>query len=275
MRCIFCKTDSSDSRSVEHIIPESLGNKSHTLSRGIVCDRCNNYFAVKVEKVVLEMPYFRSLRGRNEIENKKGKISGISGFIKDHKKTELEVFFTSDDIIEVVVENKGLYNSIGKYNRLYIPILHDPPKDDLYISKFIGKVALEALALRVSKVEGWQDEFINNEGLDQLRDFVRYGRHYKFWPYHTRKIYNENHINFDRETSETYEVLHEFDFLFPDKPKINGGLHTVDDLYFVLAIMGIEYTINMTDAGLDRYMKWLADNRNKSILLMEKSEFNS
>ena len=36
MRCIFCKKDSSNSRSVEHIPPESLSNEEHTLPAGIV-----------------------------------------------------------------------------------------------------------------------------------------------------------------------------------------------------------------------------------------------
>jgi len=31
MRCIFCQEYSTNSKSVEHIIPESLGNKSHIL----------------------------------------------------------------------------------------------------------------------------------------------------------------------------------------------------------------------------------------------------
>lgn len=46
MKCIFCKDSSDNSTSVEHIIPESLGNKD-ILPKGIVCDSCNNYFAVK------------------------------------------------------------------------------------------------------------------------------------------------------------------------------------------------------------------------------------
>jgi hypothetical protein len=54
MRCIFCKNDSSNSKSVEHIIPESLGNTTRTLPKGVVCDTCNNYFARKVEKPFLE-----------------------------------------------------------------------------------------------------------------------------------------------------------------------------------------------------------------------------
>ena len=71
MKCIFCKKDSSNSKSVEHIIPESLGNKSHILPKGIVCDSCNNYFAIKIEKKVLDKPYFKNVRYRNLITTKK------------------------------------------------------------------------------------------------------------------------------------------------------------------------------------------------------------
>jgi hypothetical protein len=62
MNCIFCKEVSDTSFSVEHIIPESLGNKSHILENGIVCDKCNNYFARKIEKEVLELPYYKKLK---------------------------------------------------------------------------------------------------------------------------------------------------------------------------------------------------------------------
>ncbi|MDD2177752.1 HNH endonuclease [Acidovorax sp. D2M1] len=74
MRCIFCKQDSSTSTSVEHIIPESLGNTEHMLPVGAVCDACNNYFARKVERPVLESPVFRQLRAGMVVPNKKGRI---------------------------------------------------------------------------------------------------------------------------------------------------------------------------------------------------------
>lgn len=72
--CIFCHKESSTSKSVEHIIPESLGNKHHFLPKGYVCDNCNHYFAVKIEKDLLAQPYFVSMRFRNEIITKKGKL---------------------------------------------------------------------------------------------------------------------------------------------------------------------------------------------------------
>lgn len=71
MICLFCKQSTHDSRSEEHVIPESLGNKRNILPRGVVCDSCNNYFSIKIEKPLLEMPYFVSVRHRNGIRNKK------------------------------------------------------------------------------------------------------------------------------------------------------------------------------------------------------------
>ena len=81
MKCIFCKKASSNSKSVEHIIPESLGNKNHILSKGIVCDSCNQYFATKIEKPLLESPYFVNVRSRNIIKSKKGRVPMDTGFI--------------------------------------------------------------------------------------------------------------------------------------------------------------------------------------------------
>lgn len=275
MRCIFCKNDSSNSKSLEHIIPESLGNKSHILVKGIVCDSCNNYFGHKIEKVVLEMPYFKSLRGRVMIENKKGRIPRISGLTKKKENIEISFSQNEDNTIEVFYNDEKTLETLLSNNELYVPIIPEPPKNNLHVSKFIGKIALEALADRVSVAEGWQDDFVENNSLDELRDFVRYGRGYPVWPYHIRRIYGESQINYDKNLNKMMEKLNEYDFLIPDNPIVNGEYHQIDNLYFVMAIMGVEYTINLTDDGLDRYTKWIYDNQNKSILQMEKSEFHS
>jgi len=275
MKCIFCKNDSSNSKSVEHIIPESLGNKTQTLSKGVVCDVCNHYFGNKIEKNVLEMPYFKSLRGRIMIENKKGKIPRVSGFTYDKISVEMSFLPDNSNSIELIIEDEKILESIKNHNKIYIPIYPEPPQDNLYISKFIGKIAIEALAKRVSSVEGWQNDFFENEGLDEIRDFVRYGKGYTIWPYHLRRIDSENQIKYDEKSNKFLEKLNEYDFLIPDNSLTDGDIHKIDNLYFVMAIMGIEYTINLTNAGLNRYMTWLSDNQNKSILQMDKSEFHS
>lgn len=275
MKCIFCKHDSSNSKSVEHIIPESLGNKKQILPKGIVCDSCNNYFARKIEKPVLEMPYFRSLRGRIMIENKKGKIPMISGFTKNKDNIEISFLQDGSNTIEVIYEDEKALKTLINHSEIYIPLIPEPPQNDFHISKFVGKIALEAFAQRVSSAEDWQEDFVKHKGLDELRHFVRYGEGYTIWPYYVRRIYDEHQIKYDEKSGKVLEKLNEYDFLIPENPIIEGEIHKVDNLYFVIAIMGIEYTINLTNAGLNRYFNWLSDNQYKSILQMAKSEFHS
>lgn len=73
MRCIFCGNDSSSSRSVEHIVPASFGNSISILPKGIVCDKCNNYFARKIEAPFLNSEAVLQLRQELEINNRNGK----------------------------------------------------------------------------------------------------------------------------------------------------------------------------------------------------------
>lgn len=275
MRCIFCKKDSSNSKSAEHIIPESLGNQTNKLSRGVVCDTCNNYFGNKIEKPVLEMPYFKSLRGRAMIKNKKGKIPRIAGFTKDKDLIEIGFSQEGKSTIEVIYKDDKALQSILSSNEIYMPLIPEPPQNNVQISKFIGLIALEAFAQRVSVIEGWQDDFVDNSGLDELRNFVRYGKSYSIWPYHIRRIGRENQVSFCEKSNMFLEKLNEYDFLIPEISKVDGEIHKVDNLYFVMAIFGIEYSINLTNAGLNSYFSWLSRNQNKSILRMEKSEFHS
>jgi hypothetical protein len=40
--CLICRENDGGFASVEHILPESLGNTEMLLPRGVVCDRCNH-----------------------------------------------------------------------------------------------------------------------------------------------------------------------------------------------------------------------------------------
>lgn len=73
-RCIFCKLSNVTFNSIEHIIPESFGNNSHILPKGVVCDNCNNYFAIKIERYILNSPAILNIRSTMRIPNKKGRI---------------------------------------------------------------------------------------------------------------------------------------------------------------------------------------------------------
>ena len=90
MKCLFCKQSSTDTKSVEHVVPESLGNTKFILPLGYVCDKCNNYFAREVEKPFLELPELRLLRFQEGIPNKKNKMPTIDGLLNGNYRIKLK-----------------------------------------------------------------------------------------------------------------------------------------------------------------------------------------
>ena len=145
MECIFCHKDSSTSKSIEHIIPESLGNKDYFLPCGYVCDECNHYFAIKVEKELLSRPYFVSMRSRNEILTKKGKLVREKMIFPGALKCcEVEMKMTRNGLI-ASLNDMALYELIkaGKIRTmigLYIP---EPEYPKAIMSRFLAKCAYE------------------------------------------------------------------------------------------------------------------------------------
>lgn len=72
--CLFCKSSQNSFASVEHIFPESLGNKEKILPKGIVCDRCNNETLSSLDEELLEFEPIKFLRTMNGVESKRGRV---------------------------------------------------------------------------------------------------------------------------------------------------------------------------------------------------------
>ncbi|MCO6175863.1 HNH endonuclease [Flavobacterium sp. NRK F10] len=254
MICLFCKKDSTNSKSVEHIIPESLGNKEHILPKGIVCDKCNQYFAIKLEKPLLEKPYFKNVRSRNMVESKKNNIPLGDAFVFGKKIDKVQFGFEDGSNFIVFEKEETLSRVLSKRKGSFIIQMNDEPeKDDLIVSRFLAKCALEFLITYI-KDDFWLDEIINKKELDLLRNYARYGSG-KFWKYNQRRIYKEedrftDHINHP----EPYEILHEIEFLYLE----------CQVMYFVIVIFGIEYVINLGGSELELYHDWLKNNNNIS-----------
>ena len=161
-KCIFCKNPSDSSKSEEHIIPESMGSKKKILPKGIVCDKCNNYFAIKVENPLLSHDAFRNIRGYYQVPNKKGKMPTVKGIIAG---TDIEISFNlnKDSTLNIQPENekdrqlfKELYKdkvSNSTFPSLLFPLNFNPPKKEM--SRFLAKMALEALVYRFLNDERW------------------------------------------------------------------------------------------------------------------------
>ncbi len=250
-KCIFCKEDTTACSSVEHIIPESLGNKEHILRKGIVCDGCNNYFAVKIEKPLLDLPYFRSTRFRNDIESKKGRPTldkGIMGGEVSIGKQDGGFFISTDN--DCVI--KGIQS--GHINRMIVPFNSEPGENDIHVSRFLCKAALETLIYRGGSMDEWITEVKDHPGLDSIRQYARWGSKPAFWQYHQRRIYNEGDMFMNEAVSkEPYEILHEFNFMYSDE----------GELFFILVIMGIEYVVSLAAEDISGYRNWLLLNPGK------------
>lgn len=255
MRCIFCKKDSSKSKSCEHIIPESLGNVEHILPPGIVCDKCNNYFSLKIEKKMLEQPYFISLRFRQKIESKKGRFP-IQWGVLLNPPSEIELHINKDKGTDIFIKNEEAAKVIPtlKHGTFIIPANKLPEKDNQIIARFLGKVGLEELARQFSISQDALNGLIDDEGLDPLRNFVRSGKTDTKWPYYMRRIYDEDKHFY--EDNLDFQMLHEMTLL-----------HTTDqELYIIVCILGVEYCMNLGGPGLDGYEEWLKDHNSKSPL---------
>jgi HNH endonuclease len=260
MRCIFCKEPSDTCTSVEHVVPESLGNKTHVLPPGVVCDSCNNYFAGKVEQLVLESEYFKALRFADSIPSKKGKYPGIDGIVYpdapvqlSRDRTGLPHLPLSGDIPSALRAVNYLSDPNG--GRILFPANDPALPDEKIFSRFMAKVGLEALALRFLPHPGGHEYVVNETQLDPVRNYARRGSMIETWPISVRRIYSGNHA-FRGRDERWEQVLFEFDFLYTDS----------QELYFVLAVMGLQFVLNMGGAELEGYHEWCAASPGKSPL---------
>lgn len=258
MRCIFCKGDSTSSRSVEHIIPEALGNKEHKLPRGVVCDTCNNYFARKVEGPLLQSLYFKHVRSRQWIANKRGHIPSMSGLVPAIRQPA-EVWLDGSKLLLAgrnEHEDRKLTEGIvsGRVRSVWFAANH--ALDNRLMARFLAKVALEVLAQRLISVDGWEQSLIDDPQLDSLRRFARIGDEPQSWPFNHRRIYSEDDCQI--EAGARHQVLHEYMLLYTE----------ARELYAVICIFGEEFVINFAGPEIEGYTKWLEKNDQRSPLYL-------
>ena len=259
MQCIFCKIDSSSSVSVEHIIPESLWNTKHILPRGVVCDQCNNYFAREIEKPFLDSAAIKQLRFLEALPNKRGKIPAASAIFMPGFPVNITRNLKGDDPMCVDVSPEAfaqLTNSFG--GTLLLPMGGRQP-DDRVISRFLAKMAIEAMAYHLLGTDGGVEYIANEAQIDPLRRFARRGEP-KSWPHHARRIYPA-YRKVAGEGSNNFQTVHEFDFLVTEQ----------NECYFVFALFGLEFVINLGGAEVDGYIAWLECNDGASPLYHGKN----
>ncbi|MEY2496154.1 MAG: hypothetical protein QOJ45_2646 [Verrucomicrobiota bacterium] len=239
------------------MVPQSLGNSKHKLPPGWVCDSCNHYFAIKVEKPVLDSDYFRHARHRNRIISKKGRIPPLEVVFGPNGE-ELGMYVTPKGQRGIYALSEAAESSW--INHLFtkgggsIYIVEPRKADRRDVSRLLTKVALEIFAFRLHHMIGWNDVIVDHRQLDEIRGYARFGVG-MMWPFYERRIYSENK-EWISKTGESTEVLHEFDVL----------VTPWQEYFAIICILGVEYVVNLGGAEIDGYVRWLNENESVSPL---------
>ena len=209
--------------------------------------------------------YGKVSRFEMRIPNRRGRTPMVSGFHfpsgtrVDLQHTEHGLSFsasTEKDEIKFISSLKS--QSTGSF---LLPA-SDTPALTYDVARFIGMVALEALAYRCVDVDGWNDEIVDNESFDELRSYVRRGRPGFIWPVHIRRIYPAEN-KFSDNITPSFQMLHEFDLLCF---RSGESSEQIKEIFAVIAILGIEYAINLGVPDLESYLAWLDANNHISYL---------
>ncbi|MFI1739526.1 HNH endonuclease [Streptomyces sioyaensis] len=255
MLCLFCKKESGGSRSVEHIVPESLGNTTGTLPPGVVCDKCNNYFALKVEKPLLEDPAIVSLRFHQAVPSKKRRIPPLSGIVGPGFPVTVYRHFDGPTAGVIDIATEAFQWMAGSEGKTVLSLPNPSDEwNEVLVSRFMAKAALESMASRLLDSPEGLSSLVDEVQLDPIREYARYDKG-NLWPVSMRRIYEADKAWGD-STGEVVQRVWEWDFLHTDRGEV----------YFVLALFGIEFSINLGGPVVEGYRMWLEENFGRSPL---------
>jgi hypothetical protein len=180
MNCLFC-SGNGQFNTVEHIIPESLGNDDLVLQKEI-CDSCQNYLSQNENYVLANTPVafwrtFLSIKTKKrkfpkpdlgKSRESKGRFPD-SHPLHDNVKYIAHQDFTTEVILPVALQNEILETGQGKAKYVITP------RVIFELGRFLGKIGLE-LVCKSDPLTSRTPEF------DLIRKYVRYGTASELWP---------------------------------------------------------------------------------------------
>jgi hypothetical protein len=258
-RCLFCLGSSESSVSVEHIVPESLGNTTMTLPPGIVCDVCNSYFGRKVEAPFLDSPPIKGLRHTQGLANKRGRIPDLEVVIDDgtvgqltvsrHDPIRRSLAVPEDTLRRVLLGDQSSHH-------MWFPT-PDSVQPDRQVARFVAKAGLELVAERNLDFPLGLAMLMQAPELEMCRRFARYGDGPKVWELRVGPLYEPDHMFID--TLPDGQRVWEMDLLIIDE----------EFMIFAMSIFGLEFVINLTGPTLAPYDRWRLHRGAPSLLYPE------
>lgn len=175
--CLFCRGNGPFT-TVEHIVPESLGNDTDVL-RDVVCDQCQNYLGRAVEKPAFDATPFGFWRTVLGTKTKTGALPNFSSlpqrsgaFPSEHPLTDRFRVSANEDASTTLNVAQPHNTLDGRTPQLKIVYA---PWHIFTMGRFLGKIGLEYLALK-------RPDVAMSKSLDQIRNYVRRGSVGWIWP---------------------------------------------------------------------------------------------
>ena len=174
MNCIFCDND-HNSVMVEHIIPESFGNRYYVLQKGTICDNCNNEFS-KFEGIALSNTVFVMERSRFGIVTKKGNPAKgkVDGLTVEGDKDFRKQFITVEGL------NRNNFKDYDPKTKVGSLIIKTFDKSEVATSRLLLKIGLESIYKS-------QKEIYDKYDFRDLKRFLLKGDNID-WPFVTSDI---------------------------------------------------------------------------------------
>ena len=266
--CLFCRSEGPFS-TVEHIVPESLGN-DNLLLREHICDVCQAYFGKEIEQYVLSktpLGFWRTILG---IKTKQGRSPSVDfsqpkrqkgafpivhplqdniGFTY-HEDGSTSVEINNPDIVkEIVQEGKNQFNFVFT------------PKVIHMVGRFLCKISVELICLS-------DPEQARSETLLPARRYARFGDFDGLWPiFHFTKGSLQD---FKRVREDNGELVEDIDCY-------SYSLFEVDDKYllFHFCIGTDNWVISLNDPYPQPIIRNAFPDSELNLIWYDKSEWKA
>lgn len=201
MHCLFCRSEGPFT--IEHVIPESLGNDDLVLE-GIVCGGCNSHFS-KLEAFVLQKSPIAFWRAFLGIRTKRGELPSVDlsqprsekgVFPTTHPAHDNNVGFTAHEDLSTSVDIDDIQKlrAIANGARTSFRFVMTP-KVLFVFGRFLCKVGVELLCVA-------DENRARDEGFERARRFARFGDFVGLWPifhFDEGDIDGFRHIRLDKD----------------------------------------------------------------------------
>lgn len=161
--CIVCCGTDGGFQSVEHVIPESMGNTELVLPRGVVCDRCNNGQLARLDQSLCEFPAVKMARILNGVPTKSGKHPLLRFSTGQMQRADgtLQIQLNQHDRGQTLTDER----KVDGGGTLHAAMTGGPPMTPKVIS------CLRAALLKAALESVWLDhgEFALDPGFDHVR----------------------------------------------------------------------------------------------------------